>query len=189
MHGTIPGEMYGWYGETNSTAAFISKDNYLSQEFLNLEKKNLWPKTWQVACRLEEIPKFGDFVTYDVADDSIIVVRSHENTVKDYHNTCPHRGNQLTEGCGRKQAFVCRYHGWTYNLDGRCISVQDAGDYGETLKLADLRLIECKVDTWGGFVFINMDPTCEPLAEFLHPIQEYLDPFEYENLRYRWYLE
>lgn len=189
MHGTIPGEMYGWYGETNGTAALISKDNYLSQEFLNLEKKNLWPKTWQVACRLEEIPKIGDFVTYDIADDSIIVVRSHEKTVRAYHNTCPHRGNQLTEGCGRKQAFVCRYHGWTYNLDGKCISVQDAGDYGETLKLADLHLIECKVDTWGGFVFINMDPTCEPLAEFLRPIQEYLDPFEYENLRYRWYLE
>src|SRR5882762_8238662 len=131
-------------GEKISRVGFVDKDNYLSREFLQMEKRNLWPKIWQVACRLEEIPNIGDFVTYEIADESIIVVRSSKETIKAFHNACPHRGNMLTEGCGRKQAFVCRYHGWTYNLDGKCISVQDIGDYGETLKLADLRLIECK---------------------------------------------
>jgi len=175
-------------GDKTSTAPVINKENYVSAEFLRREKEKLWPKVWQVACRLEEIPKVGDFVTYEVADESLIVVRTTENLVKAYHNVCPHRGRQLTEGCGRASQFRCRYHGWTFDLDGNNVLVQDREDYGDCLKLEDLHLVEVKLDTWGGFVFINMDPACEPLAEFLQPVPEFLDAFEFENMRYRWYV-
>jgi len=171
------------------TPTLVSKDNYLSPEFLRLEKERLWPRVWQVACRLEEIRRVGEYVTYDVADESIIIVRTDEQTVKAYHNVCPHRGRQLTEGCGKTNNFRCRYHGWSFDLQGNCIHVQDRDDYGDCLKLEDLKLVECRVGTWGGFVFINMDPGCEPLEQYLQPLQEYLDPFEFHNLRYRWYLE
>jgi phenylpropionate dioxygenase-like ring-hydroxylating dioxygenase large terminal subunit len=176
-----------------ATIPLVGRENYLSPEFAKLEKERLWPKVWQVACRLEELPEVGSYLTYEVADESIVVVRTAEGSdaeaIKAYHNVCPHRGRQIMEGCGKTNTFRCRYHGWTFDLQGNNIAVQDRHDWGDALKIDDLKLIEIKVGTWGGFVYINMDPDCEPLADFLAPIPEYLDAFEYENMRYRWYLE
>lgn len=167
---------------------FIPRDVYFSREFAQLEAEKLWPHVWQLACRLEEIPNVGDYVTYDILDDSIIVVRNSETTVKAYYNVCPHRGRRLTEGCGHVQKhFVCRFHGWQYDVHGANTKVVDRDDWGGCLKDEDIRLGEVKVGTWGGFVFINMDANCEPLEKFLEPLDEYCGKFEFEKLRFRWY--
>jgi phenylpropionate dioxygenase-like ring-hydroxylating dioxygenase large terminal subunit len=166
---------------------FVPKDVYFSKDFERLEAEHLWPYVWQVACRLEEIPKVGDYVTYDILDDSIIVVRASEDTVKAYHNVCTHRGMRLTQGSGSAQKFVCRFHGWHYNLEGESIRVVDRQDWGDLLKDEDIKLKPVKTETWGGFVFINMDLDCEPLAKFLDPVDDYCGKFEFEKLRYRWY--
>ena len=166
---------------------FVPKDVYYSPEFARLEAEALWPRVWQIACRLEEIPNIGDYVTYDIVDDSIIVVRVSDSAVKAYHNSCPHRGRQLTQGCGHTKQFVCRFHGWRYDLNGNNTFVVDRADWGDCLRDEDIRLKEVKVGFWGGFVFINMDPAAEPLARFIEPIDEYCSKFEFEKLRFRWY--
>ena len=71
---------------------FVPKEAYSSPEFARLEEAKLWPRVWQIACRLEEITRVGDYVTYDIVDDSIIIVRVSPSEVKAYHNACPHRG-------------------------------------------------------------------------------------------------
>jgi phenylpropionate dioxygenase-like ring-hydroxylating dioxygenase large terminal subunit len=166
---------------------FVPKDVYFSKDFAELEAERLWPRVWQLACRLEEIPNVGDFVTYDIVDDSIIVVRTSASAVKAYHNVCPHRGRRLTEGCGHAEKFICRFHGWQYSLGGANIKVIDREDWGDCLKDEDIRLKDVRVDFWGGFVFINMDPDCEPLADFISPVDDYCSKFEFEKLRFRWY--
>jgi phenylpropionate dioxygenase-like ring-hydroxylating dioxygenase large terminal subunit len=166
---------------------FIPKEDYLDPGFAKLEADRMWPYVWQIACRLEEIPHVGDFVTYDIVDDSIIVMRTAEDTIKAYHNTCPHRGRPLTEGCGHVAQFVCRFHGWRFNLDGDNTFVVDRDDWGGTLKDEDIRLAPVRAETWGGFVWINMDMSAQPLALFLAPVIERCDLYEFEKLRYRWY--
>ncbi|SCW38369.1 Rieske [2Fe-2S] domain-containing protein [Sphingobium faniae] len=166
---------------------YIPKEAYFSRDFAKLEEDNLWPKVWQLACRLEEIPNAGDFVTYDIIDDSIIVVRVDEDTVKAYHNVCPHRGRRLTEGCGHSTQFACRFHGWRFGLDGQNTRVVDKEDWAGALRDEDISLKTVQVGLWGGAVFINMDPECEPLEEFLQPMRQFVDKFEFEKLRYRWY--
>ena len=166
---------------------FLPKEDQSSAEYARLEEDRLWPYVWQIACRLEEIPNVGDFVTYEIVNDSIIVVRSSETEIKAFHNVCPHRGRQLTEGCGRTKGFKCRFHGWEFNLDGDNTLVIDRKDFGTNFTDADIALKQVKVDTWGGFVFINMDPKCEPLADFLSPIDEFCGKFNFQNLRYRYY--
>ncbi|RJG01346.1 aromatic ring-hydroxylating oxygenase subunit alpha [Noviherbaspirillum sedimenti] len=166
---------------------FVPKEAYYSPDFARLEEERLWPYVWQIACRLEEIPKIGDFLTYDIVDDSIIVVRTGESEIKAYHNVCAHRGRRLTEGTGRAEKFTCKFHGWQYDLGGKNIRVIDRDDWGACLKEGDANLKEIKADTWGGFVFINMDPQSQSLAEFLHPVDDYCAKFEFEKLRYRWY--
>ena len=168
---------------------FVPKDAYLSPEFARLEADKLWPRTWQVACRVEEIPQVGDFVTYDILDESIVVVRASAQQIKAYFNVCQHRGRRLTEGCGRTNVLRCKYHGWTWKLDGAIAKVQDREDWNDCPEMrdSDLRLQEVLVDTWAGFVFVNMDPQAEPLAKYLEPVPEYIDCFQIETMRYRWY--
>ena len=70
----------------------IPKQRYYDADFYALETELFWPRVWQMACRLEEIPKAGDFVEYEILDQSIIVVRVDADTVRAYHNACRHRG-------------------------------------------------------------------------------------------------
>jgi len=100
-------------------ADFVPKSDYISPEVLRLENERLWPRVWQIACRLQELPRVGDFVTYDIAGESILLVRAGATDVKAYFNVCQHRGRRLKEGCGNTgESIFCRFHGWRYRLDG-----------------------------------------------------------------------
>jgi phenylpropionate dioxygenase-like ring-hydroxylating dioxygenase large terminal subunit len=168
----------------------ISRDNYLSREFLEKEKQNLWPRVWQVACREEQIPKAGDYIVYDIGDDTIVVVRDKDGiNFSAFFNVCPHRGRQIMEGCGHAVNFRCPYHNWTFDLEGKNVVVQDRQDWDGTLDCENIDLTRVKTGVWGGFVWINMDPDCESLEDYLNPIPEYLNPYELENMRLRWSLE
>lgn len=166
---------------------FVPKEDNVDPEFAKLEFENLWPKVWQIACRLEELPRVGSFVTYEIGRDSIIVVRSGERDeqVKAFHNTCLHRGNQLVNGSGETGQFICSFHGWRYALDGRCTHIIDGKDWGSRLR--GLTLAPVQAGLWGGWVWINMDPDCQPLLEFLEPMRSMCDKFELDKLRFAWY--
>ena len=91
-----PKGMTDWAGEKG----VIPAQNYVSEDFAKREAEHLWKKVWQMACREDEIPKVGDYYTYDIVDQSIIVIRTAPDEIKAFHNACPHRGRTLTEGCG-----------------------------------------------------------------------------------------
>ena len=96
----------------------IPKQRYYDAEFYAMENELLWPRVWQMACRLEELPKPGDFVEYQILDQSIIVVRVDADHVRAYYNACRHRGTKLVEGSGSRRNFTCPFHGWCWNLNG-----------------------------------------------------------------------
>lgn len=166
---------------------YFPKGDYLDREFHELEKQHLWPKVWQIACRPEEIPNSGDYIVYDICDDSVILVRDSEGGIGAFHNFCPHRGTQLLEGQGNARQIVCAFHGWRFGIDGKNIKVIDRADWGDCLKAGDADLAPVQVGEWGGFVWINMDPDCQPLEEFLEPMKSKCELFEFEKLRPAWY--
>jgi phenylpropionate dioxygenase-like ring-hydroxylating dioxygenase large terminal subunit len=168
-------------------------DAFLSPEYAAAEKEKLWPKVWQMAGRVEEIPQVGDFLTYEIGDDSIIVLRSAPETIRAFHNVCAHRGRRLIDtpcgkshACGNRKKFVCGFHGWAYDLEGRNIWVLDRQDWRGELDDHRTHLSPVKVDTWGGWIFVNMDPDCESLREYLEPAASILDAFEFEKMRFKW---
>ena len=174
-------------------AVTYGTEAFLSREYALAEKEKLWPKVWQMACRLEDIPNVGDYSTYNVADDSIIVIRTAPDTLKAYHNVCPHRGRQLIntpDDCndqrGNKKNFVCGFHGWTFNKDGENIYIRDEQDWKGALSPEKTCLSTVKVGTWGGWVFINMDPESETLDEFMGDAARILNAFELDKMRYKW---
>jgi phenylpropionate dioxygenase-like ring-hydroxylating dioxygenase large terminal subunit len=169
---------------------FVPKERYISREFFELEKKNLWPHSWQMAARLEEIPNPGDYVEYEIVGNSILIVRQHDGSVKALHNACRHRATQLAVGCGRFGGgqIVCPFHGWRWNLDGSSsfVFVESAFD-ADCMKPDDLRLRECLVEVWAGMVWINMDRHARPLREALSPAADILDSVGVGNMRVKWW--
>jgi phenylpropionate dioxygenase-like ring-hydroxylating dioxygenase large terminal subunit len=179
--------------EDLSEALTFPVEAYVSEEYARAEGDRLWAKVWQHAGRVEEIPNVGDYLTYDIGADSIVIVRSAPDTIKAYYNVCSHRGRRLIDAppgaqCahGHKKGFVCGFHGWRYDLDGNCTFKLDESDWKGALTPERTRLNEVKVDTWGGWIFINMDPNCVPLRQFLEPAASILDPFEFAKMRYKW---
>lgn len=178
--------------EDLSEPLVIPVEAYISPEYARAEGDKLWAKVWQHVGRVEEIPEVGNYITYDIANDSILIVRTARDTIKAYHNVCPHRGRKLVgtphganNACGKTKGFVCGYHSWTFNLDGQATFILDKNDWKGALTSERTSLAEVKVDTWGGWIWINMDPDCVSLREFLEPAASLLDPFEFEKMRYR----
>jgi nitrite reductase/ring-hydroxylating ferredoxin subunit len=165
----------------------VAKERYVSQEFFDLEMERLWPRVWQVACREEEIPSRGDFIEYVIGDQSVLVVRDGEDSIKAFYNTCLHRGTRLAAGRGSftDGDIRCRYHAWRYSLDGRLTEVVDAAEFCGMPSGLGLR--EMRAERFGGFVFINMDEDAEPLLEFLEPLPELLAPYHLEGMRFTGY--
>ncbi len=168
-----------------SEATLIPKSRYTSREFADLEFEKLWPKVWQIACREEELPNPGDFVEYRIGDQSIVVVRDEEGKIRAFHNACLHRGTQLCSETGNMAEFKCRFHGWRWNLAGEIREVPDGGDFAaELVSRANLMLPRVLADTWGGFVWVNMDLEAEPLLEFLDPMPSVVARYEPEKMRF-----
>jgi phenylpropionate dioxygenase-like ring-hydroxylating dioxygenase large terminal subunit len=180
-----------------------SVEAFTSREYAEAESERLWSKVWQQAGRVEEIPEVGSYITYNVCNDSILIVRTAADKIKAYHNVCPHRARKLVgdncgggpavvtpskgshSACGRQSRFVCNYHAWTFNLEGKATHILDKEDWQGKLTEDRTSLTPVKVDTWGGWIWINMDPNAVPLREYLEPVASLLDPFEFDKMRYR----
>ena len=125
----------------------IPKENYLSAEIARLEKERLWPRVWQMAGRLEQISSVGSYITYDIGDDSVIVMRVSKHGIKAFHNACQHRGRRLLDGEGQSQEISCRFHGWRWNLDGSIKTVTERNDWAGCPHMTDqdiaLKPVEC----------------------------------------------
>jgi nitrite reductase/ring-hydroxylating ferredoxin subunit len=140
---------------------------YTSRKYHKLEKERLWSRVWQMACREEEIAAAGDTYVYEICDQSILVVRGQDSKIRAFYNACLHRGRLLRHESGpADRELRCPFHGFCWNLDGTLQSVTCEWDFPHVDK-TDMELPQVRVGTWGGFVFINVDPDCEPLEQFL----------------------
>ena len=168
-------------------------DAFISREYAAAENEQLWSKVWQMAGRVEDVPEVGNFITYNVGDESIVIIRTSPDALKAFCNVCPHRGRQLVNtpddvNCvvGKSRAFVCGFHGWTFDREGKNTYILDKEDWKGALTAERICLSEVKVDTWGGWIYINMNPDSGPLRDFLEPAAGILDYFEFDKMRYKW---
>lgn len=166
---------------------------YISEEYARAEHDKLWRKVWLQAGRVEELPEVGNYITYDIHDDSVLIVRSAPDTLKAFYNVCPHRGRRLVDtpasqrnAHGKKLKFTCGFHAWTFDVDGQCSYILAREEWKGALTDERTRLGPVKVDCWGGWIWINLDHNCEPLRDYLEPAASMLDPFQLQNMRYKW---
>jgi phenylpropionate dioxygenase-like ring-hydroxylating dioxygenase large terminal subunit len=165
----------------------IPKARYFAADFFEREAERLWPRVWQMACRLEEIPAPGDFVEYEILDQSVVVVHTGDG-VRAFQNACRHRGVRVVEGAGtRTDGFTCPFHGWCYGLDGRNTRVPNRKSFAEhNLAPGDIDLVAVRCEVWGGCAWINLDPGAPALRDCLEPAATALDAWKVESLRTEW---
>ena len=165
------------------------KERYLDPEFFEMEAELLWPRVWQMACRLEEIPEAFDFAEYEFLGQSVVVVRTADGDVTAFQNACRHRGVKVAEGRGRcESGFTCPFHGWCYAPDGANTFVSRASSFSpHNLQPGDLNLTPVRCETWGGCAWINLDESAPPLRECLEPFATVFDAWHAESYRAEWW--
>ena len=161
----------------------IPKERYTSTEFMQREWERMWTKVWLIGCREEEIPEPGDYITTEVGKESLLIVRGEDGVARTFYNVCNHRGNQVKfDREGSCRTLQCAYHFWEYDLTGRLINVPDAEDFSQGCPVDRLSLKSIQTDTWGGWVWYNLNPDAEPLMDFLGVLPEHLDPYRFDEM-------
>jgi phenylpropionate dioxygenase-like ring-hydroxylating dioxygenase large terminal subunit len=167
----------------------VPKQRYFDADFFQLEAESLWPRVWQMACRLEEMPKARDVATYDILDQSVILVRDDDMGVRAFQNACRHRGVRLVEERTTCDAgFTCPFHGWCYGADGANTRVTRASTFSEhNVQPGDIDLVPVRCEVWGGCAWINYDDDAPPLRECIQPFASIMDAWKLESMRAEWW--
>jgi phenylpropionate dioxygenase-like ring-hydroxylating dioxygenase large terminal subunit len=157
----------------------VEVSRYWTRAEHDREVERLWKRVWQMACHEDDIPNVGDTHVYDIASLSFLIVRTAPDEVKAFPNACMHRGRMLCD-THRKGLKVlrCPFHGWSWQLDGKLKEIPSHWDF-PTVTEEEYSLPAVRVGHWGGFVFINPDPDCESLEDYLGDIDRHFSrPFE-----------
>lgn len=148
-----------------SVARTLDASWYLDPQVFELEQERIFARTWQCVARVDELAKPGDYLATDVVGEPIVVLRDGKNNVRAYYNVCPHRAGIVARGKGNRKSLQCLYHGWTFDLDG-CLLRIPGFDGTKEFDPAQNGLKEVRVDTWGNYIFVNLDPNAAPLAQW-----------------------
>ncbi|TDC71820.1 aromatic ring-hydroxylating dioxygenase subunit alpha [Actinomadura sp. GC306] len=161
----------------------VPTDRYTCREFQERERELIWMRSWQIVGRVGELPKSGDWKTYRLFDQSYIIVRGKDGVLRGFVNACRHRGNLICQGeKGNTRRFLCQYHLWSYDLDGKLRGVLREKVQGPIDK-DDNSLLQVAVDTFAGFIFLNPDPDAEPLSDYLgEEVVELLAPYRLDEM-------
>ena len=166
----------------------------LDPAYFERERETIFRGMWvNMILREQDLPAPGDYFVRDleVLDASILVVRGDDGALRAFHNVCPHRGNRVEyTAAGSQRGFACGFHGWTYDTCGKLVFVPDEERF-YALDKARLGLRPIHLDTWAGFVFVNLaDTPAQSLADSMAEFNTDLKPYPFERMvlagRYRY---
>ena len=161
---------------------------YTSPDFVEAELEHIFSKDWFCVGRADALSAAGDYVTAELADQPIVVLRDREGTLRAMSNVCLHRMSTLLHGRGNAKTIVCPYHAWTYNLDGKLrgapAMTQNEGFCKDQYKLPQVRCEE-----WLGWVFVCLDSNATPVADQPSEVAEMISGYDMANYSESFYEE
>lgn len=149
-------------------AQHLPGEIYTSPAILAREMERIWARDWLCIGRVEEVEKPGDYIATRIGNEPVVVVRAEDGTLGAFANLCRHRGVQLVDdGRGNlRSGMSCRYHGWAYDLKG-CLTAAPLMDRTAGFDRKAIRLLDLRLDTWEGWIFVTLDARAAPLGEFV----------------------
>ena len=165
-------------------ASTIPAPWYIDPRIFELERHNVFSKTWQLVARTSQLQHAGDYVTARLAGEPIVVVRGADGALRSFYNVCRHHAAAVvSEPCGRAQILQCPYHGWKYGLDGSLKGMPEFEGV-ENFDRAQNGLLPIRVESWECFVFVNLDLNAIPLNQFLGRLVQRVAPLNIGTLHY-----
>ncbi len=162
----------------NGTAR-STPQRYYDPGFMRAEWDHLWTRTWLLAAVESDLREPGDFVKFDIGDESFIVVRDQDGGVRAHYNVCPHRGSQLVlSDFGSINQFTCPFHSWQFALDGHNIKITDEETFNPDVLCHGTDLTSVRCEAAAGLVFITMNPDAPSLRDFLGPVAAQLELYD-----------
>jgi len=144
---------------------------YSDPEILALEHARIFSRSWQYVGHVDLVPSPGSFVASQIGHVPVVVVRNEDGELRGFVNVCRHRGHLVASGTGCRTTLQCPYHAWTYALDGS-LRRAPRSEREPGFDADRYSLLPISVDTWGPFVFANVDPEAAPLEETMTGITE-----------------
>jgi len=157
---------------------------YNSNELTQLEMEQLFLRSWRFVAHVSDIPNSGDYQCFEMAQERAVVVRDQDGQVRAFNNVCRHRASRVVgedKGhCGK--AFICPFHGWSYNLDGTLKNIPKADSFPSIDKQQfSLKSLDCEV--WHGMIFIRFDGTGPSIAELFAEAAEEIGLYRIEDMQ------
>jgi carnitine monooxygenase subunit len=156
---------------------------YHDPNFFAQEMDRVIRPSWQVVCHINDISNAGDWHSFELLGESIIVIRGDDASVRAFNNVCRHRASRLVDGssgCAKK--LVCPYHGWTYEKDGRLSGVPNKVDYA-ALDMNALGLNPVEHEIWQGFIFVRLAAGGPSVAEMMSPYEAMVAPYRFPEMK------
>ena len=159
----------------------IPAGRYVDPRFHQLEQDHIWRKSWLLAAHIDEIPEAGSYMLWENAGQPVVIVHAASGVINAFYNTCSHRGAPVvTEARGKARRLTCKYHGWSYDHEGELRGMRDPEDFRDfDMSCRGLSKVRC--EQYGNLIFINFDPEAPTLLEWLGPIAEEWDEFQFGN--------
>ncbi len=154
-----------------SEATTFPAEMYTSGEIYQLEQKEIFGKNWCYVGHISQLQGPGSYFTVDIAEQPLVILLNKAGELRGFFNICTHRAGPVAVGNGKCNRLTCLYHAWSFDLEGNLRGIPDM----ETATGFDAEshaLTEIKVDTWGPFIFVNLDSNCHPLAVQLGELPE-----------------
>ncbi|MDA0704125.1 MAG: aromatic ring-hydroxylating dioxygenase subunit alpha [Proteobacteria bacterium] len=154
---------------------------YTSEEWFKAEVERIFMRSWIFLGRVQRVPAAGDYLAIDYAGVPLLILRDRDGSLRAFANSCRHRGAKLLEGEGNCRGIACPYHGWVYGLDG---SLRGAPGMEKSagFEKSENGLKPVRLETWGGFMFVCMDPDAPDLTTWLGDLPERLGVYDFENM-------
>jgi choline monooxygenase len=156
---------------------------YFSSETFAAEKTKLFASTWQVVGHVHQAANPGDYFTFDLIGEPLLIVRGEDGILRCFYNVCRHRAGNPASGCGNRKLFRCAYHGWTYRLDGALL-VTPEFDGVEDFDPAEFGLAPVLLEEWFNLIFVNLDPEAGPLGESLGKLPARTEKFDFKSMKF-----
>jgi phenylpropionate dioxygenase-like ring-hydroxylating dioxygenase large terminal subunit len=155
---------------------------YTSEAFYRREIERIFLRSWYFVGRAERVRNPGDYFAFEVAGTPIIIVRGLDGKLRALSNSCRHRGSQIVQGSGNCRSFRCPYHSWVYDTLGRLRGAGGMEDV-KSFELGDYGLVEIRLETWGGFMFVNFDADAADLSHWLGDLDDRVSSYGLDKLR------
>ncbi|MBD2020691.1 aromatic ring-hydroxylating dioxygenase subunit alpha [Leptolyngbya sp. FACHB-36] len=178
----LPSSLLQWRSHAlDSEARTLAAEMYTSPEIYRLEQKYVFGKTWFYVGHISQLQGPGSYFTVDIAEQPLVILQNRSGELRAFFNVCSHRAGPVAIDSGRCTHLTCHYHAWSFDLDGNLRGMPDM-ETAEGFDCASHGLTAVNIDTWGPFIFVNLDPTCAPLSAQLGELPELFDRYNLSNL-------